>query len=411
MENQLQATTEQGRELVFMAECFAAKFAAEAAHLDREGIFPVAHLDALRKSGFLYAPAPVEAGGMGVESVHDLMVASSRLARGDAGPTLGVNMHLLILQSLVRQRRMAINRGDEHRTSALTGMLRGLVAQGAFVAAAVSEVDQDLLRPSAAVEVVDGELRLNGRKIICSGAPAATHFSTAVTTAGEAGERYAYAMVPRELPGVTVLDDWDALGMRSSGSCTVVFENVALPGFRGGKGVEAGRITAEHLEEIMASGPAHAAASLGVAEAAHAASIAAVCKKRQKSPGTPIRSFVQERAAENSIDLAAARAVFSRSLRMMDKYHDSHPSDRGTLAEVSAVFAEVQRAKAFINAAAVRISDRAIAMAGGSGYMSGSPLARHYRDARAGSFMHPLGANTAIEYLGAHTLGLQPQTF
>jgi alkylation response protein AidB-like acyl-CoA dehydrogenase len=64
-----------------------------------------------------------------------------------------------------------------------------------------------------------------------------------------------------------------------------------------------------------------------------------------------------------------------------------------------------------VNAAGVRIADRAIAMAGGAGFMNKAPLARYYRDARAGAFMHPLGANTALEYLGAHTLGLRPRTF
>ena len=37
--------------------------------------------------------------------------------------------------------------------------------------------------------------------------------------------------------------------------------------------------------------------------------------------------------------------------------------------------------------------------------MNGSPLARAYRDVRAGSFMHPLGANRAYDYLGRVALG------
>ena len=73
------------------------------------------------------------------------------------------------------------------------------------------------------------------------------------------------------------------------------------------------------------------------------------------------------------------------------------------------MFAEVQRAKSFINAAAVRIVDRGMAMAGGSGFVEGTPLARAYRDARAGAFMHPLGANVAMEYLGQIAVGMQPE--
>jgi alkylation response protein AidB-like acyl-CoA dehydrogenase len=243
-------------------------------------------------------------------------------------------------------------------------------------------------------------------------APAATHFTTSVTYADEHGdERYAYALIPRNAPGVTVRDDWDAMGMRSSGSCSVVFDEVVLEGKGPGRGAPAGIISAEYLEMILNSGPAHTSAALGIAEAGHQLAIEAVCRKRQKNPGGAIRPFIQERAAENSVDLAAARALFGRALVMIDEYEDEHTDERGSIGEVAAVFAEVQRAKAFVNAAAVRILDRALAMSGGGGYLTANPLSRLYRDARAGAFMHPLGVHVGMEYLGAHTLGLQPSAF
>ena len=46
--------------------------------------------------GYFTAPIPIEHGGLGVLSVHDLVVASSRLARGDASVAIGVNMHLAV---------------------------------------------------------------------------------------------------------------------------------------------------------------------------------------------------------------------------------------------------------------------------------------------------------------------------
>jgi alkylation response protein AidB-like acyl-CoA dehydrogenase len=49
--------------------------------------------------------------------------------------------------------------------------------------------------------------------------------------------------------------------------------------------------------------------------------------------------------------------------------------------------------------------DRALALSGGAGYVNGSPLARAYRDVKAGSFMHPLGANRAYDYLAQVALG------
>jgi alkylation response protein AidB-like acyl-CoA dehydrogenase len=73
------------------------------------------------------------------------------------------------------------------------------------------------------------------------------------------------------------------------------------------------------------------------------------------------------------------------------------------------MFAEVQAAKAYVNDAATRITDRALALSGGAGYMNGHPLSKAWRDARAGAFMHPLGANRAHDFLARTALGLEPR--
>jgi alkylation response protein AidB-like acyl-CoA dehydrogenase len=242
-------------------------------------------------------------------------------------------------------------------------------------------------------------------------APAATHFSVALTyTAGDGAERYAYAVVERSRPGITVNDDWDAMGMRASGSVSVVFENTPLAGRGPGRGAPAGVLSSELLEDMLVSGAAHTAASLGIAEAAHAITVASVQSRRAKG-GAPVRATAVQLAADNAIDLAAARAMLGRALAAIDAYHAAHPVKRGTLGEAHDVFAEVQIAKQFINAAAVRIADRALTITGGAGYANTHPLSRMYRDARAGAFMHPLAANAGFEYIGAHALGLSPETF
>ena len=99
--------------------------------------------------------------------------------------------------------------------------------------------------------------------------------------------------------------------------------------------------------------------------------------------------------AENAIELGAARATLSRAAMLVDS------SD----ADLVTLFAETQAAKAFVSEASARIVDRALAGSGGAGYLNGHPLARAYRDVRAGSFMHPLGANRAYDFLGDVALG------
>ena len=410
MNYSLQARTETGRELIAVAERHAEDFWPKMPEYDREGSFPQEHLEALKDSGLAYSPAPASVGGLGLTSVHDMMVASSRVARGDPSVMLGVNMHLMVLTSLARQRRIALNREDGERAAALEMLLGGLVGQRALVAAAVSEPDQQLVRQRTFARKTDAGWVANGRKIICSGAPAATHFSVSLGYVDDSGtERYAYAVVPRDLPGITVHDDWDALGMRGSASTSVSFTDVALP-TRPGKGAPAGMITAEWIEQMLVSGPAHAASAVGIAERAQELAIEAATTRARRRQ-IDVSATTRHLAAENSIDLAAALAVFGRSLESIDRYYDDHPLGIGTTAEANEVFAEAQRAKTFVNQAAVRIVDRAMTMTGGGAYLNGNPLARLYRDARAGAFMHPLGANIAYEYIGAVTLGLEPAVF
>jgi alkylation response protein AidB-like acyl-CoA dehydrogenase len=100
--------------------------------------------------------------------------------------------------------------------------------------------------------------------------------------------------------------------------------------------------------------------------------------------------------------------VFDRVASLIDQHHAANPTSIGTDEELMALFAEVQAAKAFIGQAAPRIVDRALALSGGAGYLNGSPLARAYRDVRAGAFMHPLGDNRAYEFLGELALGHEP---
>ena len=60
--------------------------------------------------------------------------------------------------------------------------------------------------------------------------PAATVLYASVTFVDDDGrERYGYAQVPADAAGVEIHDDWDALGMRASGSHSVSFDGVELP--------------------------------------------------------------------------------------------------------------------------------------------------------------------------------------
>jgi alkylation response protein AidB-like acyl-CoA dehydrogenase len=396
---ELTARTEAGARLVAIAEQLQPQLAARAAEHDGDGSYPFEAIDALKAAGYFAAPVPVELGGLGVSSAHDLIVASSRLARGDASVAIGVNMHLVAVLNMERRRQVAVAAGAERRARAFASSLEQIARDDVVLAAAGSERGQDLTRPGTLATRTESGWRIDGHKIFCTMSPAATDLYVAVTYADDDGiERYAYAMVPTDTPGVVVHDDWDALGMRASGSNSITLEGVELPesGVRGG--FRAGD-PLPYMERNLVAGLFHAAASLGIAESADAIARQGVAGRINGDARPRIQ------VAENTIDLAASRGVISRAAALIDEHRAANPASDGTAEQLGALFAEAQAAKAFVNEAAARVVDRALALSGGAGYLNASPLARAYRDVKAGTFMHPLGANRAYDYLGHAALG------
>ena len=168
---ELTAHTEPGVRLVSLAETLADEIGPRAADHDRDASFPFASLAAVKRSGYLAAPVPERLGGLGVDSVHDLLVASSRLARGDAALTLGVNMHLVFVLNVVRRWQIATSAGDERRVRAFGETLEEIAHTDVVFASAGSETGQDLTRPATtATRTGDGLDRLRAQGVLHDGA-------------------------------------------------------------------------------------------------------------------------------------------------------------------------------------------------------------------------------------------------
>ncbi len=91
------------------------------------------------------------------------------------------------------------------------------------------------------------------------------------------------------------------------------------------------------------------------------------------------------------INLIAARTMLDHCACKVDEFYEVHP---------------FQVTKNFVCDRAVAIVDRAMTASGGSGYLSGSPLSRWYRDVRAGPIMQTYSLNEQHEYIAKVTLGL-----
>jgi alkylation response protein AidB-like acyl-CoA dehydrogenase len=403
---ELRPHTEAGRRFVASAEELTEQLTEAAAAHDRDRSYPFAALREVRDTGLPWAAAPEEVGGWGLASVHDLIVGSSRLARANPSLTIGLNMHLLAMDLLAHRGRCdAVDRDGARR--ARIGVER-IARHRVLMASAISEHAQDLLRPRTRATGVGDGFVVDGRKAFCTMSPAADLLTVAVAYRRDDGqERIGFVQLPRTSPGITIEDDWDALGMRSSGSHSVTLDQVRVDSNQLQDAFPFGHADRSWLDRYLTSGLGHAAAGLGIAEAAHATVTSAGPDRRALRANDP-RALMS--VAENAIDLAAVRATLAAAALSVDRYRDRiELGDPGAVADASEEMASVQRAKAFVDRTAVRVVDRSLELSGGAGYLDAHPLSRAWRDVRAGAFMHPYGANRGYAIIGAIELGEEPK--
>lgn len=408
---ELQAVSEAGARMVELAEGHAADFALRAAEHDADATYPVENIAAMHESGFLAACLPAEFGGMGVDSVHDLAVAVNRLGRGDGSTALGANMHLAATWRAARSWTSACASGDTETSDAL-GQGLSLLGSGQILSAsAAAEVGTSPGYCRARATRVEGGWTVSGRKTFATNSPAAAVFSVFVAVADDGGEdQLGLARVVRGTDGMEICDNWDALGMRASGSgdlvlqdCFVADDMLSVLGPLGPTSPAMIQVTLFGVAGLLG-------AFLGIAEAAQALAIGLVTTRHAAPSGRAQseRYAIQHLVAESEIDLAAARAMLDRTLLRIDATFADHQAEKTSLDELHQLMKDFQCTKWFVNRKSIDIVDRAMTASGGSGYTTANPLSRLYREVRAGPFMQSFSPNEAFEYIGKVTLGLDP---
>jgi len=411
MDFQLMPVTSPGVRLIRLAEQHARDFATRAEQHDRDGTFPFENVEALRKSGVMAACVPEELGGLGVDSIHDYVLAINRLGRGDGSTAIAANMHIFRPWWMTRYWRTAKEAGDQHAVKRLETTLRQIGAGEVIMCALISEAGTDVLHPLVEATRTEGGWLLNGRKIFGTMSPAANLMDVACRIRDREGSpRRAMARVASGAPGMQIMNNWDALGMRGSGSHDVLFTGCFVAE---GDVVDTGPwgdwgevFVAANLVITLGL----VAAFLGIAETARDLTLEMVTTRRKAPSGRTLaeRHAIQHTIAEIEIDLAAARAVLARTAAAADRFFAAHPPSRIQMNELHELMKDFQCTKLTVTRNAVAIVDRALSASGGAGYLARSPLSRLYRDVRAGPFMQPLSPNEAFEYIGKVTLGLDP---
>jgi alkylation response protein AidB-like acyl-CoA dehydrogenase len=399
MDLALHAVSDAGRDFVARCERHEAEFFARAARHDREGSFPVGNVADLVQSGVTRATVPSELGGLGVIPLRDHVAGMSRLGRGDGSTAIAMNMHLWRAWMAARAWRAARLAGDSVQEEAQAALLRQ-VASGKIIAVLSSENGAGILHPMTEA-ARDGEgWRLNGRKAFATGSPTADLLACRFRVKGEDGEyRSASALVPTDTPGVEIVGNWDALGMRASGSHDVVFTNCLVPSVAIDASGRWGEMTPNYMLATFSGVIGLVAAFLGIAEAAREIVLRQIAARGRA--GVPA---VRHLVAEMEIDLAAARALLERAATNADALLEAHP---GAVPEQSLrqMVGDFQGAKHFATRKAIDVVDHAMTLSGGSGYTSANPLSRLYRDVRAGPFMQPFAPIEALDLIGRIVLG------
>jgi alkylation response protein AidB-like acyl-CoA dehydrogenase len=227
-------------------------------------------------------------------------------------------------------------------------------------------------------------LRLDGTKVYSTGALFA-HLVT-VTARDEAGHLM-LAIVERDAPGLSVLDDWDGMGQRTTASGTTILDGVRVP---------PARVLPLHraFEQRTPVGSfaqlLHAAIDLGIARAALRETTAFVRDRARPFAGAGVARADQdplllERFGRVRVHVHAAEALLARAAVTLDTAR----AEPGEDAYIAAAIA-VAEAKAITTEAALEAASTLFELAGASATRATFALDRFWRDARTHTLHDPV---------------------
>ena len=382
--------TDRQRELIATARTLAAEFAPRAAEHDRDNTFPHENIQALRAAGYLALTVPTEYGGGGA-TVHDIVLAQGELAKGDAATALAVGMHLILVGKVAETRIWP--------EPVFARVAREIVDNGALINAANSEPDLGSpsrgAPPSTRAERTDSGWRINGYKRWTSLAPALSYLSVMCTVVDDGPPRRGSLLVPADAPGVEVIEAWDNLGMRATGSHDIRLTNVEVP-LDALVRYEGSNVPGDGKGW---GGVVTGAVYLGVAEAARDEAVRYATTRVPNGMETAIADLpaVQQRIGQMEIWLLQARTLLHDVARRWVAY----PEDRAAMEW------ELAAAKYTVTNTAIQVVDLALRVAGTAGLDRASPLQRHYRDVRTALNQPPIddqalviAAKAAIQRVG-----------
>lgn len=352
-----------------------------AARRDLEGRFASEGYALLKRHRFFSMGVPAELGGGGARH-GDICETIREIGRHCGSTALAFSMHSHLVAAAVWK----------HLHGQPGESLLRKVAAGETVL--LSTGATDWIDSNGTVEKVDGGYRVTARKAFGSGGPAADLLiASAPYDDPVAGPQVLHFSVPASAAGVRFAGDWDTLGMRATGSNTVLLEGVFVPEQAISLRRPRGQWHPAWTVVLTVAAPIYMSAYLGIAEAAREQALE-VARRKADAPCMPFL------AGEIENLLRQARLAWRGLIENAADY-DFPPA----LARAN----EALIGKTLCTNAAMATVHKAMEMAGGSAFFRGHPLERMLRDISAAPY-HPLPEKRQLHFTGLIALGRDPIT-
>ena len=364
MGNDLLHLTEEQREIQGLARDFARQeIAPYIADWDERAYFDPSLVEKMGDLGFLGMLIPEEYDGLGVET-STYLVALEEIAVVDASAAVLMSVHNSLPTGMILRFG-----SDEQKDRLLRPMARGELL-GAF---ALSEPEAGSDAASLVTQATrDGDdWVLNGTKSwVTNGNYADVVILAMARTDGRDDRKGARGIgtfiVTPDLPGFHVGKKEDKLGLRSSATVQLTFDNMRVPAANLLGDPSNGFIYA--MQSLENGRLGIAAQSIGIARAALDAATAYAAERNQF--GSPIRDFqaIQFKLADMATRIAASRTLLHAA---------AHAKDRGENVKQAS-----SMAKLFASETAMFATNQAVQIFGGYGYVKDYPVERLFRDAK-----------------------------
>lgn len=326
---------------------------------DRKKEFPLDIFKKLADLGMMGLPFPEEYGGAGADTVSfAIVVEELSRACGSTGITYsahislgGAPIHMFGTKEQKEKYLVPICTGESFGAFGLTEPNAGSDAGGTSTKA-----------------VEDGDyFIINGNKCFITNASYAKHLAlTAVTGEKDGKKEISAIIVPTNSKGFTVLDHYEKMGLHASNTTELVLENVKVPkenllGKRG-EGFKQFLITLDGGRIGIG------AMAVGIAQAAYEKALAYAKERRQF--GMPLSKFqaIQFKLADMALKIELARNMVYKAAWLKDQ---GKPYKK-----------EAAMCKLYASEICMEITNQAVQIHGGNGYMKDYHVERYMRDAK-----------------------------